>query len=66
MGASSISAAAPGAARRATSRLTGLGRAWLCGLAAWLAVGAAAAQELRIAVSSGPVSLPLYVAQARG
>lgn len=66
MGSSSTFAPAPGAVRRAAGRLTGLGRTWLCGLAAWLAVGAVAAQELRIAVSSGPVSLPLYVAQAQG
>lgn len=66
MGALSTFAPVPGAARRAAGCLKGLGRAWLCGLAAWLAVGAVAAQELRIAVSSGPVSLSLYVAQAQG
>ncbi len=44
------------------------GRAWRVAVAAvWLALGAAAqADELVLAVSRGPVSLPVYVAQAKG
>lgn len=50
-------------ARSARARLLAL---WL-GLAVALGCGGAArAAELRLAVSRGPVSLPLYVAQAKG
>lgn len=43
-----------------------LAQALFFGLAAMVPPGPAAAQELRIAVSMGPVSLPLYVAQDQG
>ena len=51
---------------RAGTRVTRRLRAWACACAGALAAATAHAAPLALAVSSGPVSLPLYVAEARG
>ena len=49
---------------RRIGRIDAVAALWV-GLWLWLAPGPALADELRLAVSSGPVSLPIYVAQAQ-
>lgn len=51
---------APSCVARALRRIGIVAALWL-----WLAPGPAVAAELRLAVSSGPVSLPIYVAHAQ-